>query len=303
MKTLLTIVIAGFISCSFGQIGQSDLRIIGTNLYDFSRAYGIKHLILNDYPTYGIYNVNGTIVQTNRDYIIVKMFAGLKFKLNSGGAYVPNGEPVSSPNYDEETRAIQTAQRKAYQIAQGIAALPPAEQLKEYNRYSDPFSRGYMVQGFLDPVPTYVDIRLLNYPMPTRVGSRINCYAIPVSNQSVWDYGKPFTGDSKKFPQIYHVLFDRIVSEHQYSPEEREIQRRQSDATLLAWQQQQASNGVAYSQFDLGLRYFKADGVQSYQDLAFYWIKKSADQQYQPALQFLSTNNPAPTSNNRGSDH
>jgi hypothetical protein len=303
MKTLLTIFIAGFISCSFGQIGQRDLRIFGTNLYDFSRAYGIKYLILNEYPTYGIYNVNGTVVQTNRDYIIVKMFAGLKFKLNSGGAYVPNGEPVSSPNYDEETRAIQTVQKKAYQIAQGIAALPPAEQLNEYNRYSDPFSRGYIVQGFLDPDPIYVNIHLLNYPIRLGVGSGINCYAIPVSNQGVWDYGKPFTGDSKEFSKIYHVLSDRIVSERQYSPEEREAKRRQSDATLLAWQQQQASNGVAYSQFDLGLRYFKADGVQSNQDLAFDWIKKSADQQYQPALQFLSTNNPPPSSNNRGRDH
>ena len=291
MKTLLTFAIAGFVLSACGQIGQRDLRIVGTNLYDFSRVYGIKYLILNEYPTYGIYNVNGTVVQTNRDYIIVKMFACLRFKLNSVGTYVPNNEPLSSPNYDEETRAIETVQFKAHQIAAGIAALPPAEQLKEYNRYSDPFSRGNIVQGFLDPEPTYVNIRLLNYPVPLEVGSKINCYAIPVSNQGVWDYGKPFTGDPKKFPKIYHVLSDDIVSEHQYTAEEREAILRERDAKLLAWQQQEASNGVAYSQFNFGQRYFKGNGVQSNQDLTLYWIKKSADQQYQPAIQFLSTNN------------
>ena len=68
-----------------------------------------------------------------------------------------------------------------------------------------------------------------------------------------------------------------------------EKRQRQAEA-LLAWQRQQATNGVPRSQFDLGLRYLNADGVETNPQLGAYWAKQAAAQDYTPAVDFLKTN-------------
>jgi hypothetical protein len=65
---------------------------------------------------------------------------------------------------------------------------------------------------------------------------------------------------------------------------------KKDDGALLKWQMQQASNGVAYSQYDLGKRYIKGDGVEVNRIIGMYWMKKSADQNYTDAIEYLRTN-------------
>lgn len=292
MKLLLTFVFAICACCS--SFSQTDFRIIGTNLYDFS------------HPHYGTYHIDGTVTVTYPQSITVRIPTGTGYKIDMRGEFA-TFEPAISYSPAEDA-ARKNVLKVAYQTAARIVTLSPAEQVRQYKIYSDPLSRyGYLVTGFLTPETIYADIQLLNYPTIKNRGDQVDCYAVPTSTPGFWDYGKPFIGDPLSFQYINRVLSDRIVRERQYTPAERaaldEANRREKAAKLLAWKQQQASNGVAYSQFDLGLLYFKADSVQSNQDLAFYWIKKSAEQQYRPAIQFLSTNNPASSSNNPVSDH
>jgi uncharacterized protein len=58
----------------------------------------------------------------------------------------------------------------------------------------------------------------------------------------------------------------------------------------IPWLKWQASNDLAFAQFNLGLRYFKGDGIETNQSSALVWIGKSAAQNYQPAVEFLKTN-------------
>ena len=58
----------------------------------------------------------------------------------------------------------------------------------------------------------------------------------------------------------------------------------------IPWLKWQASNDLAYAQFNLGLRYFKGDGIETNQSNALLWIGKSAAQNYPPAVEFLKTN-------------
>jgi len=60
----------------------------------------------------------------------------------------------------------------------------------------------------------------------------------------------------------------------------------------IPWLTFQASNDLAYAQFNLGMRFFQGDGLATNQINAFYWIEKSASRGYPPAVVFLKTNSP-----------
>ncbi len=174
---------------------------------------------------------------------------------------------------------------KAYQIAQKIVTFPPDVQVKAYNVFL-----GSPVTDFLKPVAITNQIQLLNYPSNYSTGQKIEYLAVPTTTPGFWDCGQPFNGDASTYHYIYRVLSDRIICERQYNTEERIAIKQASAERSLLWQQEQASNNIATAQFDLGLRYLKADGVESNQTTAFYWIRKSAAQNYMPATVFLTNN-------------
>jgi hypothetical protein len=68
------------------------------------------------------------------------------------------------------------------------------------------------------------------------------------------------------------------------------LKKRQMQKSLLAWQSQQASNGVARSQYQLGLRYLTGDGVESNRLEAIHWIGAAAAQDHAEAKEFIRTN-------------
>jgi len=76
-----------------------------------------------------------------------------------------------------------------------------------------------------------------------------------------------------------------------------EIERKntEADQRLLAWHQQQASNGSASAQCSLGLRYLTGKGVPQDETLGRQWLEKSAAQNNIEAKAALAklTNSPA----------
>jgi TPR repeat protein len=68
------------------------------------------------------------------------------------------------------------------------------------------------------------------------------------------------------------------------------LKKQKTQESLLAWQFQQASNGVARSQFQLGLRYLAGDGVESNRVEAIRWLGAAAAQDYVEAKEFIRTN-------------
>jgi hypothetical protein len=68
------------------------------------------------------------------------------------------------------------------------------------------------------------------------------------------------------------------------------LKKQKTQESLLAWQFQQASNGVPRSQFQLGLRYLTGDGVESNRLEAIRWVGAAAAQDYPDAKEFIRTN-------------
>jgi hypothetical protein len=60
---------------------------------------------------------------------------------------------------------------------------------------------------------------------------------------------------------------------------EKEQERKQkADATALAYQLKQASNGVRTAQYDIGMRYLRGNGVPKDTNAAVVWLQKAAAQ-------------------------
>jgi hypothetical protein len=88
-------------------------------------------------------------------------------------------------------------------------------------------------------------------------------------------------------PELKQFSRPSPVAAQSPSSEQQWNKKQEADKRLLIWQQQQASNGVAYSQFDLGKRYLTGNGVETNRTLGMYWIQKSAAQDFRDAQEFL----------------
>jgi TPR repeat protein len=70
-------------------------------------------------------------------------------------------------------------------------------------------------------------------------------------------------------------------------PEKAAAEKEAAAKRLLAYQKEQAEKGSAVSQFDLGMRYLKGDGVEQDEKLGREWIEKSAKQGNEDAAKKL----------------
>lgn len=283
MKSLLLLFF--FCACA----NANDLRLIGTNLYDFS--------LVSSGKVFCVYHIAGTVARCYPKAATIQYCSGIKYRVVwTNRPYTPGWAKPMIEHFTGESWHELDLQRqielqsseddaKAYQIAQKIVTFPPDVQVRAYNAFL-----GSPVTDFLEPVAITNSIQLLNYPPNYSAGKKIDCLAVPTSTPGLWDYGQPFNGDPAAFHYIYRVLPDHISRERLYTAQERETMKQAAIKRLLSWQQEQASNDVASVQFDLGLRYLKADGVESNRTTALYWIRKSAAQNYIPALEFLKNN-------------
>jgi hypothetical protein len=62
------------------------------------------------------------------------------------------------------------------------------------------------------------------------------------------------------------------------TPEQQAARKAETAAKVLAWHQEQAANGSAYAQYQMGLHYLNGEGVEKNVAIAMEWFLKSARQ-------------------------
>lgn len=203
MKTFNWPLLLVCFSCS----AQTDLRIVGTNLYDFTKAGPSFHLggnsmqIIKTYPQsvkIEIKNVHTEFVPELPTY--QSPFGASTFNFGSSSGFLDSYA---------KTRIVSE-----HKLSAGEA-----------------FSMG--ISGHDELFVTKTIIYLLHPP----AGYNLDCYAIPTKSAGFWDCGEPFSGDQYGFKYIYRVLSDKIVCERQYSPKEiLETEMRQASNNVAYFQ-------------------------------------------------------------------
>jgi hypothetical protein len=247
MKNLWLLFFLCFVSPAI--FAQSDLRLFGTNLFDFSPLTSASVNV----P----YHIQGKVSHIYSSSIRITCDVGVGF------VYSPPswGEIQNSTPGDllSQLYVQQRAEKGDIGVGEMLSMGPNARQ-------------------YLKPVEKTLDFYLLNYPFETQVGASVDCLALPTTTKNLWDYGKPFSGDLSKFKVIYRVQPTGIIAERQYSPEEKKAMKQAIDARTVAWLFSQATNGSASAQCSLGLHYLSGQGVETNKTLAIEWLKRAADQ-------------------------
>ena len=257
------------------QIMQAhDLRLIGTNLYDFSKAPPIIGEVTQVYPQ------SITVKSTGQTYYKFASPAwAMKWNPAQHDQYAAYRMMThSAAAHEAEELAAAEEIMPLVNKAEAIANLPANQQADAYNRASS------SVQEFLHKATPIVYFQLLHPPSVT-IGERIYFYAAPTKSPGFWDLGEPYTGDLAGFKYIFRVLPDQIVRERLYSPAE----KQELALKILSFQLERASNNVASDQFDIGKRYLTGEGVETNQSLGIYWINAAASNSFPAAILFQKT--------------
>ena len=165
----------------------------------------------------------------------------------------------------------------------------------EFNALSPDTKRMYLAA--IERKVDYVRVFVTNCPALYLVpGKQVRFFAIPTGTATFmdvegrtrllprYDYGQPFVGDSKSLTNAFLITEQGVVKKE--SPQEAVVKKAGMTANLIAWQHQQATNGVAYSQYDLAKRYLDGNGVTKDESLGRYWLNRSAAG-LRPALKLL----------------
>ncbi len=281
MKIAILLLAAWLPSIAFSQ-EKTPLRRVGTNIFDFT-------------PLIQSFR-RGEI--TNSSFLVV----GEVYQASEGSAYVVR---------KEFNRRLST------EFQREILMAGPAEQLKylyvsQVIQRRDPLAAGEfltwdpeMRQIYYDEIKreqddyTYVRVYVTNCPdVHPYIGKGVRIFALPAgtytftdaANNShsipLYDYGHPYFGDTSNLT-VFLVTSTGFVRKE--TPQETAVKKAAINAKLIAWQFQQASNGAAYVQYDLAKRYLNGDGVTKDEALGHHWLKRSADQNYEPAVKLLET--------------
>lgn len=175
----------------------------------------------------------------------------------------------------------------------------PADQLKLLAQFR--LSRSMNLKS-IDPMAgammglhtEYYSVRMAqtNYVLnfQTNIGARVTLHAIPTSTRGVYDFGNPVSEIPPDADRYFQITSAGI------KPRKTDTAKLQDAATaeqrLITWQLTQASNGLDYVQFDIAQRYLSGDGLPQDPQLALHWIRAAATNQFQPAIQYLATNQP-----------
>ena len=239
---------------SISSVAQ-DLRLIGTNLFDFSRA------------GHGSYYLGGDLIR------IVKLYpqaAQVEIK-HVSMEFIPDPQPIPDPG----------------DPADMLHALAQFKMRQSIPRNLSPGAAWALgISGHEEQVVTTTTIYVINHP--TNLGYKIDYCAVPTTTPGFWDHGIPFIGNPLRYKYIYRVLPDRITCERQYTSEEQAA----ADLRLFNFQLQQASNNVPADQYDVALRYRDGKSTPVNLELSDYWMRLAASNSYPAALKYLT--NPPP---------
>jgi hypothetical protein len=236
-------------------IDGQDLRIFGTNLYDFSPVSSGQKL--------SRYTIAGKIVGATPYSVTIRPPFCFRLSASSDRAF---GGPEDMLAF---MGAVKLSEAGSGTISSGhYFALSP-EMRRNFSKYQPP------------------DIVVTNCTLGRESrGEEAQLCALPTEDPSVWNYGTPVdVTTATNFAKVFRVYSKTIA-------EESATQRPLTMLTPFQRRTARAQRGVAHDQWDLGMDYWIGLGVETNADLAVYWIRKAAAQSYPEAIEFLKTNAP-----------
>ncbi len=278
MKHVFLILMSVVCSSHSQSVTDYPLRRFGTNVFDFTT-------LIQSFQ-------RGT--QANTPYLI----AGRVYPIEGTCAYV-----VSEKT---ELRVSQKFQRDMLLAGPGdqlrmlyviqLLQRPHGISAGEFYALSPETKQLYLDAA--ERVVTKIQVFVTNCPTAYLVQAKsVRFFAIPIGTASSYDiengtqsiqrydYGQPVTEDPKSLTNVWSVTTRGFVRVE--TAREAASRKAGMAVKLLYWQQEQASNGVAYIQFDLAKRYFEGDGVAKDEKLATYWLEQSANQGFDDAVKLL----------------
>jgi hypothetical protein len=237
-----------------------DLRIIGTNLYDFSPIQAHPATRRRHSP----YLIVGDLISIRGSSAVVRPIPMYHF--------VPVGDP----------RTMDRAEVRAYQRAQQAAMNGPLDFIDLGYLSDDAKLHFTEVQAH--------DLLIRHFIISGSTLGRTDIfYALPVAGSPyTYDCGTRIAPDlATNFVTVSLVSWDKVVEQAYRGPYQ---QATVDDLEALLVRSKSATNGSARAQCELGMHYLMGLGVETNVPLAFFWLRKAADQRFPEALEFLSTN-------------
>ena len=188
--------------CCVACIRADDLRLVGTNLFDFSDAGANSR-----------FHVLGTVAKIYPQSVELHSFYSYyeRYVFSVPGASSLAMSLLGPKNVLAMKAGDMDATSRGVAVADMINSLP-------YQKPSAPLITPEQY-NFLDS-NTKNDYRQLavcvtNYLLNSsnlKVGMVINGFAIPTRNNGFYDCGFPFSGDTNKFRIIYKIKQNRVVT-------------------------------------------------------------------------------------------
>lgn len=176
----------------------SDLRIVGTNLYDFS---GVDEK--------SSFRIRGKVVKLFPKSAEISVPNGVGYQRYLFAA--PSG--LIRPNDLLGMKADKTES-----VQRGVAAVAAMDRSGAYSNYFNPppitqaqyYTLDAEMRKNYKPVQLYRSVYLLNYPSAFVEGQEVNCAAVPDKNRGFFDCGSPFIGNTNDYRLTYVVTQRRI---------------------------------------------------------------------------------------------
>lgn len=184
MKTLpVFLVLLMLHVCCQAQTNPPAIRLVGTNLFDFSKAGKLFH-------------VRGKVTKIYPQSTEISVVAGTEYRMVDSLPY--SGSLATTADQADILEAINISHysdgtERHLSVAQYVL-LP--------NRF----------RIYFEPVPAYRKVYLL-HPPESKLGQTISVVFVPTKTPNFYDCGVPFTGDTNSFHSIYRLESDSIKKE------------------------------------------------------------------------------------------
>ncbi len=183
--------------CAVAHAG--DLRLVGTNLYDFTFA-----------DTRSVHHIRGKVSKIFPKSIEISVPNGIAYQRYMFGD--PTG--LISPS---DMLGMKAGNADA--IQRGVAVANLLNSTDYYSNYFNPppitqaqyYSLDSEMRKNYKQVVIYTKIYLLNFPHTPIEGQVVDCPAVATKDRGFYDCGMPFYGDTNQFTYTYVVMQNRIV--------------------------------------------------------------------------------------------
>jgi hypothetical protein len=179
MKTLLLALLLAIQADA--QNTNLNLRLVGTNLFDFSKAGPSFHII-------------GNVTQIYPKSVEISIMVGQGYRLKSHS-------PIPAELMDTSDMLVALAAVRMGSYDNGSPRLISAGQY---------FSMSVEMRMMFEPFTEYRKYYLLNAKF-AQVGQTLNATVVPTAAAGFYDCGSQFTGDTNDFKFFYRLVGDKII--------------------------------------------------------------------------------------------